>query len=146
VTQALCTSFKLEMLKAQHNFAASGGHTFKIALAKAGVVLSASTSNYSALGANEVGNTGTYSAGGLILTNVDPSADGTTGMVTFSGNPQWTGVTFTDCTQALIYNTNGGSNLAVAVLDFGGNQAVTAGTFTINLPSATATTALLRFI
>ena len=145
MTQALCTSFKLEMLKAQHNFAASGGHTFKIALAKAGVVLSASTSNYSALGANEVGNTGTYSAGGLTLTNVDPSADGTTGMVTFSGNPQWTGVTFTDCTQALIYNFSQ-SNKAVAVLDFGGNQAVTAGTFTINLPSATATTALLRFI
>jgi hypothetical protein len=145
MTQALCTSFKLEMLKAQHNFAASGGHTFKIALAKAGIVLNAGTTNYSQLGVYEVGNTGTYAAGGLILTNVDPSADGTTGMVTFSGNPQWTGVTITDCTQALIYNSSQ-SGKAVAVLDFGGNQAVTAGTFTINLPSATATTALLRFI
>jgi hypothetical protein len=145
MTQALCTSFKLEMLKAQHNFAASGGHTFKIALAKAGIVLNAGTTNYSQLGVYEVGNAGTYAAGGLILTNVDPSADGTTGMVTFSGNPQWTGVTITDCTQALIYNSSQ-SGKAVAVLDFGGNQAVTAGTFTINLPSATATTALLRFI
>ena len=145
MAQALCTSFKLEMLKAQHNFAASGGHTFKIALAKAGVTLNASTANYSALGANEVGNSGTYAAGGLILTNVDPSADGATAMVTFSGTPQWTGVTFTDCTQALLYNSSQ-SGKAVAVLDFGGNQAVTAGTFTINLPSATATTALLRFI
>jgi len=145
VTQALCTSFKVEMLTAQHNFAASGGHTFKVALAKAGVVLNADTTNYSALGIYEVGNTGTYSAGGFILTRVDPSASGTTAMVTFSGNPQWTGVTIADCTQALIYNSSQ-SNKAVAVLDFGGNQAVTAGTFTINWPSATATTALLRFI
>ena len=143
MTQALCTSFKVEMLQAQHNFAASGGHTFKIALFKAAKVLNAGTQTYNAT--NEVAASGTYSAGGLILTNVDPSADGTTGMVTFSGNPQWTGVTFTDCTQALIYNHSQGDT-AVAVLDFGGNQAVTAGTFIINLPSATATTALLRFI
>jgi len=144
MTQALCTSFKLEMLKAQHNFLASGGHVFKIALFKAARTLNAGTTVYTST--DEVGASGTYSAGGFQLTNVDPSADGTTGMVTFSGNPQWTGVTFTDCTQALIYNTNGGSNRAVAVLDFGGNKAVTAGTFTINLPSATATTALMRFI
>jgi hypothetical protein len=141
----MCTSFKTELAKAQHNFSASGGHVFKIALAKAGVTLNASTTNYSQLGAYEVGNTGTYAAGGFQLTNIDPSADGTTGMITFSGNPQWTGVTITDCTQALIYNSSQ-SGKAVAVLDFGGNQAVTAGTFTINLPSATATTALLRFI
>ena len=144
MTQALCTSFKVEMLKAQHNFAAAGGHAFKVALFKAAKVLNAGTTVYN--NSDEVAASGTYVAGGFPLTNVDPSADGTTGMVTFSGNPQWTGVTFTDCTQALIYNTNGGFNRAVAVLDFGGNQAVTAGTFIINLPSATATTALLRFI
>ena len=143
MTQALCTTFKVEMLQTQHNFAAAG-HTFKIALFKAARVLDAGTTAYTST--NEVANSGTYSAGGFTLTNVTPSADGTTVMVTFGGNPQWTGVTFTDCTQALIYNTNGGFNRAVAVLDFGGNQAVTAGTFIINLPSATATTALLRFI
>ena len=143
MTQALCTSFKVEMLQAQHNFAASGGHTFKIALFKAAKVLNAGTQTYNAT--NEVAASGTYVAGGFELTRVDPSADGTTGMVTFSGNPQWTGVTIADCTQALIYNSSQ-SNKAVVVLDFGGNQAVTAGTFTINLPSATATTALLRFI
>ena len=143
MTQALCTSFKLEMLAAQHNFAVSGGHTFKVALFKAAKTLNATTTAYNST--DEVPATGTYSAGGFELTRVDPSADGTTGMVTFSGNPQWTGVTIADCTQALIYNSSQ-SNKAVAVLDFGGNQAVTAGTFTINLPSATATTALLRFI
>ena len=143
MTQALCTSFKIEMLKAQHNFAASGGHTFKVALFKAAKVLNAATTAYNST--DEVPATGTYAAGGFELTRVDPSADGNTAMVTFSGNPQWTGVTITDCTQALIYNSSQ-SGKAVAVLDFGGNQAVTAGTFTINLPSATATTALLRFI
>jgi hypothetical protein len=142
MTQALCTSFKVEMLKAQHNFAAAG-HVFKVALFKAAKVLNAGTQTYNST--DEVAASGTYVAGGFSLTNVDPSADGTTAMVTFSGNPQWTGVTFTDCTQALIYNFSQ-SDKAVAVLDFGGNQAVTAGTFTINLPSATATTALLRFI
>lgn len=144
MTQAMCTSFKVELGKAQHNFSASGGHAFKIALYKAAATLGEATTAYSAT--NEVGNSGTYSAGGLALTNVDPSSSGTTGMITFGANPQWNNVTFTDCTQALIYNTNGGFNRAVAVLDFGGNQAVTAGTFTINLPSATSTTALLRFI
>ena len=143
MTQALCTSFKVEMLKAQHNFAAAGGHAFKVALFKAAKTLNAGTQTYNST--DEVAASGTYVAGGFSLTNVDPSADGTTAMVTFSGNPQWTGVTFTDCTQALIYNFSQ-SDKAVAVLDFGGNQAVTAGTITINLPSATATTALLRFI
>ena len=144
MTQAMCASFKVELGRALHDFTATTGHAFKIALYKAAATLGATTTVYSVT--NEVGDTGSYAAGGLALTNVTPSSSGTTAMITFGASPQWTGVTFTDCTQALIYNTNGGQNRAVAVLDLGGNQAVTAGTFTINLPTVTPTTALLRLL
>jgi hypothetical protein len=142
--QAMCTSFKVELFRAGHNFSASGGHTFKCALATAAATLDATTTNYSAIGANEVAAAGGYSAGGFTLTNVDSSSSGTTAMQTFSTNPSWSNVSFT-CSQALIYNVSQG-NKSVAVLDFGGSQTVSAGTFTINIPSLTATTALLRLM
>lgn len=141
MTQAMCTSFKRELFTATHNFAASGGHTFKVALFTSSATLDATTTVYSAT--NEVASAN-YTAGGFTLTNVDPSVSGTTAMATFSANPSWTNVTFTT-SQALIYNDSQ-SDKAVAVLDFGGNQTVTAGTFTINLPSVTASTALLRLV
>jgi len=141
MTQAMCTSFKRELFTATHNFAASGGHTFKVALYTSTATLDASTTVYSAT--NEVASAN-YIAGGFTLTNVDPSVSGTTAMATFSANPSWSNVTFTT-SQALIYNDSQ-SDKAVAVLDFGGNQTVTAGTFTINLPSVTASTALLRLV
>jgi hypothetical protein len=137
----MCTSFKRELFTATHNFAASGGHTFKVALYTSTATLDASTTVYSAT--NEVASAN-YIAGGFTLTNVDPSVSGTTAMATFSANPSWSNVTFTT-SQALIYNDSQ-SDKAVAVLDFGGNQTVTAGTFTINLPSVTASTALLRLV
>jgi hypothetical protein len=139
MAQAMCTSFKVELLKAQHNFLASGGHTFKFALFTSSATLDATTTAYSAT--NEVSSVN-YTAGGFTLTNVDPSSSGTTALTTFSANPTWSNVTFT-ASQALIYNTSA-SNKAVAVLDFGGSQPVTAGTFTVNIPSATSTTAILR--
>jgi len=139
--QAMCTSFKQEMLKAVHNFSAAGGHTFKWALYTPTAVLDASTTVYAAT--DEVASAG-YTAGGLTLTNVEPSVSGTTAMTSFATNPSWTGVTFVT-TQGLIYNTSA-ANKAVAVIDFGGSQSVTAGTFTINLPPVTATTALLRLV
>jgi hypothetical protein len=139
VTQAMCTSFKVELLKAQHNFSASGGHTFKMALYTSSATLDASTTVYSAT--NEVTSTN-YTAGGVALTNVDPSSSGTVAMATFSADPTWSGVTFT-ASQALIYNSSA-SNKAVAVLDFGGSQTVTTGSFIVTLPSVTSTTALLR--
>jgi len=135
----MCTSFKKEVLMAQHNFAASGGHAFKIALFTSSVTLDETTTAYSATG--ETGGTA-YVAGGFALTNVDPSTSGTTAMVTFASNPTWTSATFTT-SQALIYNTSSG-NKAVAVLDFGGTQTVTAGDFVLTLPAVTSTTALLR--
>ena len=139
MTQALCTSFKQELLTATHNFAASGGHTFKIALYTAAATLDASTTVYSAT--NEASGTN-YTAGGFTLTNVDPSISGVTVMATFSANPTWTSATFS-ASQALIYNTSA-SNKAVAVLDFGGTQTVSAGDFVVTLPAVTSTTALLR--
>jgi hypothetical protein len=137
----MTTSFKVELFRAAHNFSASGGHTFKIAVYTGSATLDAATTAYSAT--NEVSSAG-YSAGGFTLTNVDSSSSAGVAMQSFSTNPSWTGVTFT-ATQALIYNSSA-SNKAVAVLDFGGSQAVVNGTFTINLPSVTSTTALLRLI
>ena len=141
MTQAMCTSFKKELFTATHNFAAAGGHTFKMALYVAAATLDATTTAYSA--SNEASGAG-YSAGGFTLTNVDPSTSGTTAMVTFSANPTWTSATFS-ASQALIYNTSA-SNKAVAVLDFGGTQTVTVGDFVVTLPAVTSTTALLRLV
>lgn len=141
MTQCMTTSFKKELFEAAHNFLAAGGHTFKIALFTSSATLDETTTVYSS--SNEVASAN-YTAGGFTLTNVNPSTSGVVAMVTFSGNPTWTSVTFTT-TQALIYNTSAG-NKAVAVLDFGGTQAVTAGNFVITLPAVTSTTALLRLV
>jgi len=139
VTQALCTSFKKELLTATHNFAAAGGSTFKIALYTAAATLDATTTVYSTT--NEASGTN-YTAGGFTLTNADPTISGTTVMCTFAANPTWTTATF-NASQALIYNTSSG-NKAVAVLDFGGTQTVSVGDFVITWPAVTSTTALLR--
>lgn len=141
MTQAMCTSFKLGLAKAQHNFSASGGHQYKLALYTGAVTLDASTTDYSSSG--EVVSAG-YTPGGFLLTNVEPSADGTTVMITFASPPSWTGVSFAP-TQALLYNVTAG-NKAVAVLDFGGVQSITVGDFVVTLPPVTKTTALLRLI
>ena len=140
MTQAMCTSFKLELLRAEHDFTA-GGHQFKCALYTGQAALGPDTTAYSP--ANEVVSPN-YLPGGFGLTNVDPSADGTVVMQTFSGNPSWDLVSFTT-SQALIYNSSAGDK-AVAVLDFGGSCTVLKGTFTIHLPPVTPTTALLRFL
>lgn len=137
----MCTSFKAELFRGTHNFSASGGHSFKCALFTSSATLGASTTTYSS--SNEVTHAN-YTAGGFSLTNVDSSTSGTTAMQTFSANPSWVNVTFT-ASQALIYNATQ-SNKAVGTLDFGGNQSVVNGTFTINLPAVTATTALLRLV
>lgn len=141
MTQCMTTSFKVELFQAVHNFKASGGHTFKIALFTSSATLDASTTVYAS--SNEVLSAG-YNAGGFTLTNVDSSSSGTTAMQSFSANPSWSGVTFT-ASQALIYNVTA-SNKSVAVLDFSGSQTVTSGTFTVNLPPVTSTTALLRLV
>jgi hypothetical protein len=143
ITQALATSFKVQLLKGQHDFSASGGHSFKIALYTSAATLDATTTDYSAT--NEVSGTG-YTAGGAALTNVEPTSSGTTGYLDFA-DVSWTTATFT-ARGALIYNTTtggGGSTTdAVAVLDFGTDKSVSAGTFSVNFPVADSSTAIIR--
>ena len=137
ITQAVCTSFKQELLVGTHNFTATTGDTFKIALYTSSASLDATTTAYSS--SNEVSNSGTYTATGGSLTSVTTS--GTTALCDFSD------ISFTSATitarGALIYNSTD-SNKAVAVLDFGGDKTSTSGTFTIQFPTADASDAILR--
>jgi len=139
ITQAVCTSFKQEILVEGHDFTATTGDTFKIALYSSSATLSASTTAYSAT--NEVSNSGTYTAGGGSLTAVTPTTSGTTALCDFSD------ISFTSATitarGALIYNSSA-SNKAVVVLDFGGDKTSTSGTFTMQFPAADASNAILR--
>ena len=135
----LCTSFKVELLKGIHNFSASGGDTFKIALYTSSATLDASTTAYSAT--NEVSGTG-YTAGGNTLTNVDPTSSGTTAYLDFD-DTTWSTATIT-ARGALIYNSSAVGNPAVAVLDFGADKTSTAGDFTVVFPTADASNAIVR--
>jgi hypothetical protein len=143
ITQAMCTSFKDQLLEAVHDFRSSGGDTFKLALYSSAATLDATTTNYTS--SNEVSNSGTYSAGGGTLVNVSPTTSGTTAFTDFDD------ISFTSATinarGALIYNTTPThtfTNPSVAVLDFGGDKISTAGTFTIQFPAATASDAIIR--
>ena len=139
ISQAVCTSFKQELLVGTHNFTASSGDTFKIALYTSSASLGASTTAFST--SNEVSDSGSYSSGGGSLTSVTPTTSGTTAICDFAD------ISFTSATitarGALIYNSSQ-SNKAVAVLDFGGDKTSTSGTFTIQFPAADASNAILR--
>ena len=135
ITAAICTSFKQEILGGEHEAA----DTYKIALYTSAASLDASTSAYSAT--NEVSGTG-YSAGGATLSGYTRSASGTTAWIVFTSDPSWASSTIT-ARGALIYNSTN-SNKAVAVLDFGSDKVSTNGTFTVILPTADASNALIR--
>jgi hypothetical protein len=153
ITQAMCTSFKAELMLAVHDFRATGGDTFKLALYTSAATIDANTTAYSS--SNEVTGTN-YTAGGGTLTRL--------GVVT-SNNTASTGVGFTDFSDltfsnatitargALIYNNTPSANsnanttltnAAVAALDFGSDKTSTDGDFTIIFPAATNTTAIIR--
>lgn len=140
----MCTSFKKELLEGGHNFLASGGDTFKLALYDNTTSFTAATTDYTATG--EVGASGSYSAGGGTLTNVNPSSSGTTAFTDFDD------LTFTSATitarGALIYNTTEGAGTGttntVVVLDFGSDKTSTAGDFQIAFPTADASNAIIR--
>lgn len=142
ITQAMCTSFKQELLEAKHDFT-TGADAFKLALFTSSATLSAATTDYSTT--NEVSGTN-YTAGGGALTNVTPTASGTTALTDFAD------LTFASSTitanGAIIYNTeaDGGSNTteAVCVLAFGGDKVSTNGDFTIQFPTADASNAIIR--
>ena len=138
ITQAMCTSFKKELLEAVHNFKNSGGDTFKIALYTSSATMSAATTAYSAT--NEVSGTG-YTAGGNTLTRVDPSSSGTTGFTDFA-DTTWSSASIT-ARGALIYNDTD-SDKAVAVLDFGADKTASGGDFAITFPAADASNAIIR--
>ena len=139
ISTAMCTSFKQELLEAKHNFLASGGNTFKLALYTSSATLGATTTAYSAT--NEASGTN-YSAGGAALTNVNPSSSGTTALTDFAD------LTFSSATitanGALIYNDTQAGDPAVCSLAFGGDKTSTAGDFTIQFPAADASNAIIR--
>lgn len=143
ISQAMCTSFKKELLEGKHNFLASGGDTFKLALFTSSATLGATTTDFATT--NEVSGTG-YQSGGSALTNVNPTTSSTTAFTDFDD------LTFSTATitanGALIYNTTTGSGTgttdAVCVLAFGGDKTSTAGDFTIQFPTADASNAIIR--
>ena len=139
ISQAMCTSFKVELLTATHDFTNSTGDTFKIALYTSSATLGASTTAYTT--SNEVASTGNYSAGGNTLTNVTPTSSGTTAFTDFA-DTTWSAATIT-ANGALIYNSSK-SDKAVAVLAFGGDKTSTNGDFTIIFPTADASNAIIR--
>jgi hypothetical protein len=134
----MCTSFKQELLVGTHNFTATSGNTFKLALYTSSASLGASTTAYST--SNEVSGTG-YTAAGAALTSVTPTTSGTTAFCDFSD------LTFSSSTitanGALIYNDTQ-SDKAVCTLAFGGDKTSTAGDFTITFPTADASNAIIR--
>jgi hypothetical protein len=137
ITQAMATSFKVQLLNGQHNFSAN---TFKLALYTSSATLSENTTAYSAT--NEVASAGNYSAGGNTLSvSVTPTNTGNVAFISFS-NTSWANATIT-ANGALIYNTNL-SNAAVCVLAFGGDKTSTNGTFAVNFPTADASNAIIR--
>lgn len=139
----LCTSFKVQLLEGVHDFRNSTGDTFKLALYDDNASFTAATTAYTAT--NEVGNSGTYAAGGGTLTNVTPTSSGTTAFTDFA-DLSFTSATIT-AYGALIYNTTPAhtyTNPTVCVLDFGGAKTSTNGTFTIIFPTADASSAIIR--
>ena len=140
-TSAICNSFKTEILKAVHNFTASTGNTFKIASFTSSATLGAGTTAYAATGMNEMSGTG-YTAGGKALTSVTPTLDSTTACCDFD-DISWTSATFT-ANACLIYNDSASGDPAVCAVAFGGDKAVSSGTFTIQFPAKAATTAIVR--
>ena len=139
ISTAMCTSFKKELMEAKHNFLASGGNTFNLALYTSSAPLDASTTAYSAT--NEVSGTG-YTAKGAALTNVNPTTSSTTAFTDFDD------LTFSSSSitarGALIFNDTASGDPAVCSLDFGADKTSSSGDFTIQFPTADASNAIIR--
>jgi hypothetical protein len=136
----MCTSFKVELMKAVHNFTTGTGNTFKLALYNNSASFTAATTAYTAT--NEVAASGSYAAGGGTLTNVTPTSSSTTAFTDFA-DLSFTSATIT-AYGAMIYNDTAAGNPSVCILDFGGAKASSSGTFTIVFPAADITNAILR--
>ena len=141
IAQAVCNSFKQEILEGIHDFE-SGADEFKLALYDNTANLSAATTAYPGDSTGgQVGDSGEYSQGGGVLQSQQTGLDTGVAIVDFA-DLSFTGVTLT-ARGALIYNTSE-SNKAVCVLDFGSDKTATSGTFTIQFPAFTSTAAILR--
>jgi hypothetical protein len=141
ITQAVCNSFKAELLGGVHDFDSGSGQAFNLALYTSAANLSAATTIYTT--SSEVADTGQYAAGGGLLQSQQVSLDTGVAIVNFA-NLSFTGVTLT-AGGALIYNnTTSATKRAVCVLSFGGDKTATAGTFTIQFPAFTSAAAILR--
>ena len=142
ITSAICNSFKVEILTGTHNFTASTGDTFNLALYTDSATLSKSTTAYSA--SNEITNASgsAYSAKGNALTSVTPVLSTDTAVCDFA-NSSWSSASFT-ARGCLIFNDTAAGDPAVCAIDFGGNKTVTSGTFTIEFPAADASNAIVR--
>jgi hypothetical protein len=148
ITQAMTTSFKVEMLQGVHNFtngsgggSANTGATFKIALYTSSASLGAATTAFTAT--NEASGTG-YVSGGKNLTNVTPSNPSGTTAITDFGDITWSTSTIT-ARGAMIYNSTQ-SNKSVAILDFGSDKSSSSGDFTVQFPTPDATNAIIRIV
>ena len=142
ITSAICNSFKTEILTAVHNFTASTGNTFNLALYTSSATLSKSTTAYSAT--NEITNTsGTaYTAKGNALTSVTPVLSSDTAVCDFS-DTSWTSASFT-ANGCLIFNDTATGDPACCAIAFGGDKTVSSGTFTIQFPTADSSDAIIR--
>ena len=139
ITSAVCNSFKVEILKGVHNFTASTGDSFKLALYTSSASLGAGTTAYTS--SNEISGTG-YSAAGSALTSVTPVLDSSTAVCDFS-DLSFTSASFT-ANGCIIYNDDAAGDPAACVVAFGGDKTVSSGTFTIQFPTADASNAILR--
>ena len=139
ITQAMCVSFKKELMEAVHNFKNSGGNTFNLALYTSSASLDQDTTAYTT--SNEVSGTN-YTAKGASLTRVDPPTSGTTAFTDFS-DLTFSNVTLT-ARGALIFNDSASGDPSVCVLNFGSDKSASSGDFTIVFPAAAASTAIIR--
>ena len=142
ITSAICNSFKTEVLQGIHNFTASSGNTFNIALYTSSATLNKSTTAYSS--SNEISNTSgsAYSAKGKALTSVTPALSTDTACCDFN-DISWTSASFT-ANGCLIFNDSASGDPAVCAIAFGSDKTVTSGTFTIQFPTADASNAIIR--
>lgn len=141
----MTTSFKQELLEGVHDFRASGGDTFYMALYTNSATLDASTTAYTTSGETTNTSGSSYVAGGQALSNVNPTTGGTTAFTDFA-DEVWTTASFT-ARGALIYNSTPAhtyTNPSVVVLDFGSDKTASAGDFTVIFPTADASNAIIR--
>ena len=142
ITSAICNSFKTEILTAVHNFTATTGNTFNLALYTSSATLDKTTTAYSAT--NEITNDAgsAYTAKGEALTSVTPALSGDTACCDFA-DVSWTSASFT-ANGCLIFNDSAAGDPSVCAIAFGGDKTATNGTFTIQFPTADASDAIIR--